>query len=259
MELNLAGKTAVVTGASRGIGLEVVRTLAGEGVRVVGAARTVTPELARSATAVAVDLSTPEGAAELIDRAQTVLGGIDLLVNNVGGGDSYAIEGFLIVDDDTWRRTFDVNLFSAVRVTRAALPSLLDRHGVVVNVSSIGARLPAAGPVDYNVAKAALTALGKALAEEFGPRGVRVNTVSPGPVRTAIWEAPDGFGARLAEASDTEHEEFLGRVPELMGMTSGRITEPEEVAALIAFLASDHARSVYGADHLIDGGLVKTA
>jgi NAD(P)-dependent dehydrogenase (short-subunit alcohol dehydrogenase family) len=260
MDLNLTGKTAVVTGASRGIGLAVVRTLIGEGVRVVGAARTITPELKESgAVPVRVDLATPDGGHHLAERARAELGGIDVLVNNVGGGDAFALTGFLGTDDETWHRTLDVNFFSAVRVTRAALPSLLERGGSVVNVSSIGARMPAAGPVDYNVAKAALTALGRALAEEFGPRGVRVNTVSPGPVRTAIWEAPDSFGAQLAAANGADHAEFLDRAADFMGMTTGRLTEPEEVAAVVAFLASDHARSVVGADYRVDGGLVKVA
>lgn len=258
MELNLASKTAVVTGASRGIGLATVETLISEGVRVVGAARTITPELDKSgAIAVAADLGTAEGVATLIDTALAELGGIDLLVNNVGGGDAVEPAGFLDTGDAAWAAIFDVNLLSAVRATRAALPSLIERRGSVVNVSSINSRLPAAGPVAYSAAKAALTALGKSLAEEFGPRGVRVNTVSPGVVRTAIWEDPDGFGGKVAAAAGAEHAAFLEAIPEAFGITSGRITEPREVAALIAFLLSDVAGNITGADHIIDGGTVK--
>ncbi|MGK5552403.1 SDR family NAD(P)-dependent oxidoreductase [Actinomadura kijaniata] len=260
MDLRLSGKTALVTGASRGIGLATVRALAAEGVRVAAVSRTVTPELKDTgATVLTADLATPDGAADAVGRAVAGLGGLDLLVNNVGGGDGVEVGGFLSVDEEHWRATFDVNLFSAVRVTRAALPSLLEGGGAIVNVSSIGARLPGAGPVAYNVAKAGLTAFGKALAEEFGPRGVRVNTVSPGPVRTAIWEAPGNYGGKLAEAAGMEHAAFLEQVPAAMGMTTGRITEPEEVAALVTFLLSDLAASVTGSDHLIDGGVVKTA
>lgn len=146
----------------------------------------------------------------------------------------------------------------AVRVSRAALPSLIERGGVIVNVSSINSRLPAAGPVAYSAAKAALTSLGKSLAEEFGPRGVRVNTVSPGAVRTAIWEDPDGFGGKIAAGAGVEHAAFLAQLPTAFGITSGRITEPGEVASLITFLLSGVAGNVTGADYVIDGGTVKT-
>lgn len=180
MELNLAGKTALVTGASRGIGLATVRTLTEEGVRVVGVARTPTPELEKTgALAMSADLSTDEGVRQMADRALAELEGVDLLVNNVGGGDAIDLAGFLDIDDAQWASIFDLNLFSAVRASRAVLPSLLERRGAIVNISSINSRLPAAGPVAYSAAKAALTAVGKSLSEEFGPRGVRVNTVSP--------------------------------------------------------------------------------
>ncbi|MEU3372646.1 oxidoreductase [Streptomyces sp. NPDC006660] len=259
MHLNLASKTAVVTGASRGIGLATVRSLTEEGVRVVGAARTITPELEQTgAYAVSADLSTAEGVAHLMDRAYAELGGIDLLVNNVGAGDDVEPVGFLDTDDAQWARIFDLNLLSTVRASRAALPSLVERRGAIVNVSSVNSRLPAAGPVAYSAAKAALAALGKSLAEEFGPQGVRVNTVSPGVVRTAIWEDPDGFGGRVAAGAGAEHAAFLQRLPEAFGITTGRITEPQEVAALITFLLSDVAGNILGADYVIDGGTIKT-
>ncbi|MFI1796311.1 oxidoreductase [Streptomyces sp. NPDC020379] len=259
MDLHLTGKTALVTGASRGIGLATVRRLVAEGVRTVGVARTVTDELAASgAAAVTADLATAAGAAHAVEAARAELGGIDLLVNGVGGGDTYSVEGFLATGDEAWDATFGINFFSAVRVTRAALPDLLERGGAVVNISSMGARVPSSGPVDYTTAKAALNALGKSLAEEFGPRGVRVNTVSPGPVRTPLWEAENGFGDHLAKAAGTDLPAFLEQVPQMIGMTTNRMTEPEEVASLVAFLLSDHARSIMGAELMIDGGAVKT-
>ncbi|PJN41575.1 3-oxoacyl-ACP reductase [Streptomyces sp. CB02959] len=259
MQLNLTDKTAVVTGASRGIGLATVRTLIDEGVRVVGAARTITPELKETgAFAVSADLGTADGVAALMDSAFAELGGIDLLVNNVGGGDAVELAGFLDTDDAQWGAVFDLNLLSAVRASRAALPSLIERRGAIVNVSSINSRLPAAGPVAYSAAKAALAALGKSLAEEFGPRGVRVNTVSPGIVRTALWEDPEGFGGKVAASAGAEHAAFLQQIPQAFGITSGRITEPREVASLIAFLLSDVAGNITGADYVIDGGTVKT-
>ncbi|MFF2805919.1 oxidoreductase [Streptomyces sp. NPDC058000] len=259
MQLNLTDKTAVVTGASRGIGLATVRALIDEGVRVVGAARTITPELKEAgAFAVSADLSTADGVAALMDSAFAELGGIDLLVNNVGAGDAVELAGFLDTDDAQWGAVFDLNLLSAVRASRAALPSLIERRGAIVNVSSINSRLPAAGPVAYSAAKAALAALGKSLAEEFGPQGVRINTVSPGIVRTALWEDPEGFGGKVAASAGAEHAAFLQQIPEAFGITSGRITEPREVAALITFLLSDVAGNITGADYVIDGGTVKT-
>ncbi|WP_269857456.1 SDR family NAD(P)-dependent oxidoreductase [Streptomyces sp. RPT161] len=267
MDCQLLGKTAVVTGASRGIGLAVVRALVAEGARVVGAARTITADLKDAAAeyargeviAMAVDLSTPEGAELLIERARDELGAIDVLVNNLGGGDAYAREGFLSADDDIWRRTFDVNFFSAVRVTRAALAGLAEFGGPwsVINVSSIAAHVPSAGPINYSAAKAALAAVSKGVAEEFGPKGVRVNTVTPGPTLTSVWEDPNGFGATMAAVRGYGHHEYVEMTPNRLKMTTGRFITPEEVADVIVFLSSDRARSITGADYVIDGGAVK--
>ncbi|QFQ95654.1 SDR family oxidoreductase [Streptomyces phaeolivaceus] len=258
MKLNLDSKTAIVTGAGRGIGLATVRTLIAEGARVVGAARTVTPELKETgAVPVSADLSTADGVSAFMEQALAELGGLDLLVNNVGGGDALEPVGFLGTDDAAWQAIFDLNLLSAVRVTRAAMPSLIEHRGSVVNVSSVNSRLPAAGPVAYSAAKAALTALGKSLAEEFGPQGVRVNTVSPGVVRTSVWEDPDGFGGKIAALAGAEHAAFLEQIPQAFSITTGRISEPHEVASLIAFLLSDVVGNVTGADYVIDGGTLK--
>jgi NAD(P)-dependent dehydrogenase (short-subunit alcohol dehydrogenase family) len=258
VNLNLTAKTAVVTGASRGIGLATVRTLIGEGVRVVGAARTITPELKETgAFAVSADLSTEEGVSALIDSALTELGGIDLLVNNVGGGDGATV-GFLDVDDAEWASAFDLNVLSTVRATRAALPSLIERRGAIVNVSSILARMPGGFPVAISAAKAALTALGKSLAEEFGPRGVRVNTVSPGLVRTSVYQDPDGQIGVWAAAAGQSLPEFVQQMVKAQNVATGRMAEAEEVAALIAFLLSDVAGNITGADHVIDGSTIKT-
>jgi NAD(P)-dependent dehydrogenase (short-subunit alcohol dehydrogenase family) len=175
----------------------------------VGAARTITPELKDTgAYGVPADLSTAEGVSALIDSALATLGGIDLLVNNVGGGDEPTV-GFLDVDDAAWTRMFDINVLSTVRAPRAALPSLIERRGVIVNVSSIMARMPAGVPVARASAKAALTTLGKSLAEEFGPRGVCVNTISPGAVRTSVYEDPNGPLSKIAAAAGKSLAEFV--------------------------------------------------
>lgn len=263
MELDLAGKTAVVTGGSRGIGLEVVRTLLAEGMHVVTGSRHVTEALAETAAfPVTVDLSTPDGPAELVAQATTRYGGIDVLVNNVGIGDVQeqvpgAVLGLVELPDSAWHRTFDLHFFSALRATRAALPSLIERSGTVVNVSSVGAHLVLAGPVDYNVSKAALNALTKVVAEQFGGQGVRAVTVSPGPVDTGVWNDPSGFIGHIAAQQGVPHETFAKQMLDGLGASTGRITQPHEVARLIAFLASPN--NITGAEYIIDGGVLKSA
>ncbi|MBB5936956.1 SDR family NAD(P)-dependent oxidoreductase [Streptomyces zagrosensis] len=259
MDLQLANKTAVVTGASRGTGLAIARALLAEGVRVVGCARTITPALKDSgAVPVVCDVTTPDGPPNLIERAVDTLGGLDFVINNVGGKDTYNAGGFLALDDAEWQHTLNFNLFSTVRVTRAALPHLIERRGAIVNISSTAARVPAATTVDYGAAKAALNALTKALDEEFGPQGVRALTVSPGPINIERWTDPDGPGAILATVLDVPQEEVVHRLPARFRLTTGHIAEPAHIGALVAFLLSEHAASMAGTDIRIDDGLVKT-
>jgi NAD(P)-dependent dehydrogenase (short-subunit alcohol dehydrogenase family) len=256
MDLQLRGKKALVTGAGRGIGLATVAALVSEGVQVVGVTRTVTSDLeATGAHVVRADVSTPVG----VDTLRAHATGIDLLVNNVGGGRGGEASPFLELDDEHWDQMLQVNLMSAVRVSRALLPGLLPRAGVIVNVSSIGAWQPAGPPLAYNVAKAALKAFSKGLAEEFSPRGVRVLTVTPGPTRTDVWESPDGLGARFAAAAGVPQDQFLAQVPAMLGMLTGRLATAAEVAALIVFLLSPVAAAITGSDHRVDGGAVKIA
>jgi NAD(P)-dependent dehydrogenase (short-subunit alcohol dehydrogenase family) len=232
-------------------------------MQVVSASRTLTSGLdATDAVAVHVDLSTREGPIELIERAVAELGGIDVLVNNVGIGDAAdmtkgALLNLIDLPDSSWDHNFNLHFFSALRVSRAALPSLIERRGTIVNVSSAGARLVSAGPVDYNVSKAALSALTKVIAEQFGAQGVRAITVSPGPVSTGVWTDPDGFIARVAREQGAEHEAFADQLMSTMGASTGRLTTPEEVARLIAFAASPS--NITGAEFLIDGGVIKSA
>jgi NAD(P)-dependent dehydrogenase (short-subunit alcohol dehydrogenase family) len=249
---------AVVTGAGRGIGLAIVQALVDEGFRVVAGSRTITQQL-RAATSdvVEVDLTGADGPAHLIHYAIDRHGGIDLLVNNVAGTSTPA-GGFLALGDESWQHTFDTTLMSTVRATRAALPSLLDRQGAIVNISSVNARLPQPRLVAQSAAKAAVSNLGKALAEEFGGRGLRVNTISPGPVLTDLWTTPGGPGETLSQKSGVPLDSVAERLPAILGMSTGHFTTPEEIAALVVFLASGRASNISGADLIIDGGMLKT-
>lgn len=255
---SLRGRTAVVTGAGRGIGLAVVRALRREGAEVLGVCRRPGPELERTgAEILAADLTGTDGFERLRDAAARR--GAGLLVNNVGGGPDpeRAIAPFAELDDAHWQGMLERNLLSAVRTTRALLDGLLRARGVVVNVSSVGAWQPAGPPLAYNCAKAALRAFGKGLADELAPHGVRVATVSPGPVRTGVWTDPDGLGAAFARAQGVPQEQLLERVPEAFGVPLGRFVEPEEVAELVVFLLSPRAGAITGADYRIDGGLIR--
>jgi NAD(P)-dependent dehydrogenase (short-subunit alcohol dehydrogenase family) len=263
VDLQLAGKTAVVTGGSKGIGLEVVRQLLAEGVRVVSGSRTITPGLKETdALAVTVDLSTSDGPARLVDAALAELGGIDVLVNNVGIGDSEtfaegALRDLTELPDEDWEHSFNLHFYSALRATRAALPSLAERGGVVVNVSTIGARNPGFGPSNYSVSKAALNAFTKVVAAQYGPKGVRAITVSPGPVSTDVWTNPDGFIGTLAKAQGTTVEALGADLVTQMNIATQRVSTPEEVARLIVFAASPN--NVTSTDYVVDGGILRTA
>jgi NAD(P)-dependent dehydrogenase (short-subunit alcohol dehydrogenase family) len=263
MDLQLKDKVVVVTGASKGIGLAIADAFAREGAHVVAGSRTITPELEalhknHGVTAVPVDLSTEDGPDMLVRSAADQYGRVDVLVNNLGS--ATARPSFLDVDDGEWQRVFNMTLFSAVRASRAVLPHLLDAgEGAIVNISSINARLPFPMVVDYSAAKAGLTSLTKSLSEEFAPRGIRVNAIAPGPVRTPFWTAPGGFADATAAQSGTTAQEAMDViVPQSMGISTGRVTEAHEVADLTLFLASPLAGNITGAEFTIDGGQVKT-
>ena len=257
MDLGLTGKTAVVTGASKGIGLAVTRALVAEGAQVAAGARKAgaLAELA-GVHPVAVDLTTPDGPARLVDEAVAAFGGIDILVNNVGAVHP-RLDGFLAVSDADWEVTLTVNFLTAVRTTRAALPHLIDRApSTIVTVSSVNAFLPDPGVIDYCAAKAALSNFCKALSKEVGPHGVRVNTVSPGPVETDLWLSDHGVAATVAGANDLDPRAVIEQAT--AATSTGRFTRPDEVADLVVLLAGGRGANVTGSDIVIDGGLVQT-
>jgi NAD(P)-dependent dehydrogenase (short-subunit alcohol dehydrogenase family) len=261
MELNLAGKIAVVTGASKGIGLAITRALIEEGVQVVAGARSIEPLAGlRGVTPVALDLIAPDAPGKLVARALADHGRVDVLVNNVGAV-RMRLGGFLGTSDEEFAWSMQMNFFSALRATRAALGPMIEQGGgAVVNVASVNSFFqPDGGVIDYGAAKAALVNVTKALAEEFGPRGVRVNAVSPGPVSTDLWLGEQGVAATVARASGVDAETARQRVvASLGGFATGRFTTPEEVASLVLFLASSRAGNITGSNYVIDGGLIKT-
>jgi NAD(P)-dependent dehydrogenase (short-subunit alcohol dehydrogenase family) len=257
MDLQLSGKTAVVTGASRGIGLAVTRGLIGEGVRVVAVAREGTDELRElGVVAVIADLTAPGGPAAVAEAAARTFGKLDILVNNVGAVRPRT-GGFTSVTPQDWTATLAVNFLAAVHVTRLALPLLTAQGGgSIVTISSVNAALPDPLVIDYSAAKAALTNFCKALSKETGPHGVRVNTISPGPVATDLWLGTGGVAETIAGLGGSTPDAVAAAA--VADTPTGRFTEPGEVADLVLFLASPRAGNITGADFAIDGGLKTT-
>lgn len=261
MDLNLRSRSAVVTGASKGIGLAITQALAAEGVRVTAGARHPTQALSRlteeaAVHAVEVDLGTSQGPALLVESALSVYGPPDILINNVGATRPRT-EGFASVTDADWTSTLDINFLSAVRATREVLPTMLERgSGSIVTVTSVNSRLPDPLVIDYSAAKAALLSFSKSLSKEVGARGIRVNTVSPGPVSTDLWLGETGVAATVGEAGGLQAQDVAASAA---GQSvTGRFTRPEEVAALVLFLASERSGNMTGTDVVIDGGLMAT-
>lgn len=200
-----------------------------------------------------------EGAADKLMEHAAGFGGLDILVNNVGAI-TPRTDGFLAIAETGFDETYAVNFKTALRTIRAALPLLVERGaGSVVTISSVNAFLPDPGVADYSVAKAALTNLSKSLSKEFGPRGIRFNTISPGPVATDMWFGDAGIVHTVSTATGVDADSAKNSVVESIGgFTTGRFIEAEEVAALVAMVSSGLVANVNGSDFLIDGGLIKT-
>jgi NAD(P)-dependent dehydrogenase (short-subunit alcohol dehydrogenase family) len=256
-DLRLAGRRALVTGGTRGVGAAVVKGLHEAGVQVIATARSVPAPATGDVRYVAADLSTSDGAAEVARSVLAQWGGIDILVNVVGGSSAPG-GGFAALDDAQWWKELNQNLMPAVRLDRALLPAMLAQgSGVIVHVGSIQSVLPLPeSTIAYAAAKAALSNYSKALSKEVAPRGIRVLRVSPGWVET---EASGALVERLAAQAGTDHEGGKRIIMRsLGGIPLGRPAMPQEVADLITFLVSPRAGSVTGSEHAIDGGTVPT-
>jgi len=254
--LTLEGRRVLITGGTSGAGAATVALFRELGARVLTTARTKPANFAGAAF-VAADLSTKGGVQTVVDAVDQELGGLDILVN-VLGGSSAPSGGFAALNDEEWDKEFNLNFFPAVRLDRALLPGMIaQRSGVVIHVTSIQNRLPLHdATTGYASAKAALNTYSKSLSKEVSPQGVRVVRVSPG------WIAAPGSNAlaqRIAEEAGISYDEGVQVIMDgLGGIPLGRPAAPEEVADLIAFLASDRASSITGTEHVIDGGTIPT-
>lgn len=254
--LSLTGRLAVVVGGTSGLGDAVVRRLSHAGARVLAIGRTQ-PTTALAARTLLADATQPD-AADLIAAAVREEGGLDILVQVVGGSSTPG-GGHAAMTDAHWHDELARNLLAAVRIDRALTPQLLERGaGTIVHVGSIQGRMPLYdGTLGYAAAKAALRAYSKGLANELAPRGIRVNTVSPGGIESP---GSNRLAERIAEARGlTPAEGMQVLMDSLGGIPDGRFAPASEIAEVIGFLVSDAAASVVGAEITVDGGTVPTA
>lgn len=257
-DLNLAHKRILVTGGTKGVGAAVTATLADAGARVMAVARSLPDAPHPGVLYRPADLMSAAGCAAAAQEAMLALGGIDILVNSLGGSSSPG-GGFQALDDGAWANELNQNLMAAVRLDRALIPAMLAQGaGVVLHVTSIQHVLPLPDSTTaYAAAKAALSTYSKALSKEVTPRGVRVVRVSPGWVET---EASVAFAERIAAQAGTDYAGGKAIIMQgLGGIPLGRPARPQEVADLIAFLASERASAITGTEYVIDGGTVPTA
>jgi NAD(P)-dependent dehydrogenase (short-subunit alcohol dehydrogenase family) len=249
----LKGRTALVTGASRGTGAAIVDRLREAGVAVLATARTVPPGSA-DPLFLSADATTERGIATIVRGVREQLGDLDILVHTVGGSSTPA-GGFAAATEEHWQAEMAMNLWPAVRLDRELLPGMVTAgRGAVVHIASIQRRLPLYdSTLGYAAAKAALTTYSKGLSKELAPKGVRVNVVSPGAIRTGAAERPTD---RVATQHGIDQEAAWQRITDsLGGIPLGRPAEPAE---LVTFLVSERASAIAGAEFTIDGGTVPT-
>ena len=260
MDLGLAGKACIVTGATRGIGLATARMLVGEGARVLlvargaGAGARVAAELGEGCASLAADVTDPSAGDRIVAACVERFGSVDVLVNNAGTSFVRSLEE---LSDDDWQGQWELHVMAPMRLMRAAGPLMAQAGGGrIVNVCSSAGKRPSLTNPAYAVTKAAQLSLSRVFADRYAADGVLVNAVAPGAVTSPLWTAPGGLADQAAQARGISHDEALaaqaGKIP------LGRLAEPEEVAAVIVFLCSQRASTVTGAAWSADGGTVAT-
>jgi 3-oxoacyl-[acyl-carrier protein] reductase len=247
VDLGLRDRLCLVTGSTGGIGLATAQVLVAEGARVVTCGRSEAPEVGESIH-IRADLSAPGEAERVVAEA----GHLDVLVNNVGYAEQ---RDFLSLADEAWDEAWQLNVMSYLRAIRAAVPGMRERGaGVIVNVSSTAGKRPSTGMPEYSVTKAAVLSLSRLVADLYAGDGIRCNAIAPGPTATEAWLGEGGLADQQAAKSGKSRDEVLEAVGK--GRPLGRLAQPEEIAAVIAFLCSDRASYVTGAAWSADGGTV---
>jgi 3-oxoacyl-[acyl-carrier protein] reductase len=247
LDLGLRERVCLVTGSTGGIGLATAKLLVEEGAHVVTCGRSDAPGMGE-VLHIRADLSRPGEPEHAVAEA----GELDVLVNNVGYAEQ---RDFLEVTDEVWDEAWQLNVMSYVRAIRAAVPRMRERGGgVIVNVSSTSGKRPSTGMPEYSVTKAAVLSLSRLVADLYGGDGIRCNAVTPGPTATEAWLGEGGLADQQAARTGKSHDEVLEAVGK--GRPLGRLAEPREIAAVIAFLCSDRASYVTGAAWSADGGTV---
>jgi 3-oxoacyl-[acyl-carrier protein] reductase len=258
MDLGLDGKACIVTGGSRGIGLATARLLVAENARVLVVARSAEPldavaaELGPNVRTVAIDVTAAGAEERIVEECERAFGGVDVLVNNAGSTRSRPMDELA---DAEWQEQWELHVMAPMRLMRECAPRMEVRGGGrIVNVCSSSGKRPSLTNVAYSVTKAAQLSLSRAWADAWAARGVLVNAVAPGPVDTGMWLDEGGLADQRAEALGTTREEVLETQRSKIPL--GRFGSEEEIAAVIAFLCSEHASNVAGAAWSVDGGTV---